>query len=424
MLQSHPCGRGLQGLAIALALIATAWLGVTARAVAGQPASPRPEARGLWVVRDSLRSRTGVEVAVLAAKALQMNFLLVQVNGDGTAFYDSQLIPRSDEVAPGFDALAYAIELGHQAGLEVHAWINAFTVGFLHIPPLSPQHVVRQHPEWVLFDERGRSLLSYARNESPDDLPAMMLDPGVPAVQSYVHDVVMEVVRRYDVDGIHLDYIRYPSHRYGYNPLARAAFQASAGFDPLALQDPAAFRTRYPGIDLNRARVQWDDWRRQQVTGLVRRLAQSIQAEKPWVKLSAAVFANQTDAVRYRFQDWPSWLRQGLLDFVAPMAYSEQTETVRQQIAAAVAVRGNRQVYAGLGAYRLVDDLPELLAKIEVVRSLGADGIVLFSSKSVVQELPVLRTLRERAFAEPTSIPAMPWKGPRAANAASRAGRP
>lgn len=386
------------------------------RESAGQPppeAPARIEARGFWVPRWDIQTAAGIDVAVTAAGLLGMNLLLIQVAGEGEAYYRSDLLPRPLAVAKDFDPLAYAIEKGHAAGIEVHAWINVYASGTLAGRPADPAHPLNQHPEWVTSDRWGRTLWDPAarRSKAADALPGMMWDPGVPAVRDFTVQVVQELIDRYDVDGIHLDYIRYPSPDYGYHPTSRTRFWAISGFDPLEFEsDPVAFRRKHGQALYDRLHAQWMQWRRDEVTALVRELYGAVRAVKPWVKVSAAVFADDAVALNDKLQDWHRWLEQGLVDFVVPMAYTTRSSTVSRWLTRAVQAAADRQVHAGIGAYLLTGNLAEFARQIDAARQAGADGIILFSQRSVTNSLETLQALLQGPFHERAAMPQMPWK--------------
>lgn len=133
--------------------------------------------------------------------------------------------------------------------------------------------------------------------------------------------------------------------------------------------DPLAYVRFYPQL--------WDWFRREQITDLVERISTAVKTSKPHVQVTAAVFANDEDALHRRFQDWKTWLERGLLDAVCPMAYSSDTETWKRQIAMALGFSFGHQVWAGIGAYR---QSPEsTLEKIALARRIGVNGVILFS---------------------------------------------
>ena len=236
-------------------------------------------------------------------------------------------------------------------------------------------------------------------------VPARMLDPGVPAVQDFVYQSVMEVVERYAVAGVHLDYARYPSRRFGYHPESVARFVAEHGFDPAALERDAATYISRHGVEAYRAQLAlWDDWRREQVTGLVARIRDAVKARRPGVRFTVAVHADVTDAVENRLQDWPAWIERGLVDAVVPMAYSQDTARVARQLEEAVALARDSgvDVYAGLGAHLLVDAPQTLAGQLEAARAAGADAVVIFSQETLLGS-PGIRDVLTAAWAHGSS---------------------
>lgn len=381
-------------------------------------AEPTEEARALWVVRTDMYSKANIDFMFNLAKAMGANVLIVQVTAGGETVVRSELYPRSPHVVQGFDPLAYVIELAHAEGIEVHAWINALVLGGFSTRPSDPMHIVNARPEFITYSADGRSLLEYLGRLTaniPSDLPGLVLEPTLPAVRAHVAAHAAEIARNYDVDGIHLDYIRYAGRGYGYHPETREAFKAEYGYDPLEFAPPnaVAFAEQH-GVAL-RAQLEraWDDYRRDAVTQTVVEVYEAVTAEKPWVVVSASVFANQNDAYQHRFQDWTKWLREGLIDLVIPMAYGTNPLVVRQQIAVATqsARLSGRHVYAGLGIYNIGADRQTLTTMIEDSRELGAQGFSLFSYQSIVGDLNTFLMVREMfGQGERPAVPAMPWK--------------
>ncbi|MBO8141263.1 MAG: family 10 glycosylhydrolase [Firmicutes bacterium] len=354
---------------------------------------PGRAVRGLWVVRHELATPGSIDQVLATAQEVGATDLFVQVNGRGEAYYRSSLLPPASGIDPGFDPLDYVLRRAKSKGLRVHAWINAFTAASLSSTPEHPDHVLNRHPDWVTVDRDGRTLWEYSLEEAMANVPARMLDPGLPGVQAFVFEAVMEVVERYPVDGIHLDYARYPSRRFGYHPESVARFQAVYGFDPGRLeQDAAAFVAQNGWDAFDQRMTQWDRWRREQVTGLMQQIRQGLKERRPGMLLSAAVHADIDDAVNNRLQDWPFWVRSGLLDFVVPMAYHRRPEPVAEQVAAAVsASEGRTPVYAGLAAHLLTGDPAQLAIQAETAYAAGARGIVVFSHE-VLAASPELRS--------------------------------
>ncbi len=371
------------------------------------------ELRGLWVVRTSMTTKESIERLVDLASRSNFNALFVQVNGRGEAYYTSSIVPTMPDVAPGFDPLAFCIERAHAGGLQVHAWINAFTVGRLGCREYQPEHVLTRHPEWALVDDDGVSTLDYTPEMGRGELVSVMLDPAIEGVKAYVHDVFMEVVRNYDVDGVHFDYIRYPAERFGYGDEARDAFRNLTGYDPLDLaKGSGAFEGRR-GDDLYRElSAKWGSFRCDQVTELVQRVYEDVKRARPGVAVSAAVFPDAEDAAEHRLQDWKPWLSRGIVDFVVPMAYTAQTARFAGHIGEAVkAAPGWGRVLAGVGAYNMLEDPAGCVEKITVARRLGAAGVVLFSYDSIQDRPDYWKALAEGPFEVRATAPAIARDG-------------
>lgn len=352
--------------------------------------------RGVYVVRHVLRKPETIDTAIAKAVEVGANALFVQVNGRAEAYYSSDVVVGAPDVIPGFDPLAYVLQQARQHNLRVHAWINAYTAGMLIEEPSDPGHVLRRNPQWVTVDRTGRSLWDYAWQEAQVHVPARMLDPGLPQVEDFVVAAVLDVAQNYAVDGIHLDYVRYPSTRFGFHPESAARFEAIHGFDPLALiQEAPTFVARHGRPEFERRVALWDDWRRQRVTDLVARVRGQLRDVGRDVVFSVAVDPDRAEAVSERLQDWPRWVEEGLVDAVVPMAYSPDGAIVVARIAEAVkrTKTGDVRVYGALGAYMVVDAPAVLEEQIKGAMSTGASGTIMFSSDTLVENAPIAETV-------------------------------
>ena len=356
----------------------------------------RREVRALWVVRTSLTSAEAIEKLVADARAGGINTLVVQVRGRGDAYYRSHREPRASALRDqpaGFDPLALVVARGHAAGIRVHAWINTHLVANLADLPVESEHVFVKHPEWLAVprkaaeellamdarDPRYVARIIQVSREDLSELEGLYTSPAHPAVQDHIAGVFRDVAQNYDVDGVHFDYVRYPSPAFDYNRTAverfRKAVEPTLGeAERSAL---AALAADHPLVYTERLPAAWDQFRRDQITALVARISREVKAVKPRLQVTAAVFANDEDAFFRRFQDWKSWLEQGFLDAVCPMAYTADTDVWKRQIAVARGYSFGRQVWAGIGAYRQSPDCA--LEKIRLARRIGVDGVIFFS---------------------------------------------
>lgn len=374
-----------------------------------------PEVRAMWVVRSSITSPGQVRDVVSTAKKYGYNTLFVQVRGRGDAYYNSTLEPRAEELANqplSFDPLAYVIQLAHADGIQVHAWLNTDYVWSAGRKPYSQEHIVNAHPDWLMRDVNGKYSLSGTEN-----CEGAFTSPANPAVRQHVHDVFLEVAKNYDIDGIHFDYIRYPNQNYDYSDAAVDGFKAYMNTrlavsqqQRLAQGGRLAYIRAFP--------AEWTNWRRQQVTDLVASVAHDVKAIKPWVVISAAVFADYKEAYSSKGQDWKAWLREGLLDVVVPMAYGSDTAKVAAQIKDAedAAREYHRYCYAGIGSWHISAASTE--AKIDAARAAGAQGIVLFSYGGVTKDGATeayLQNVDASSFQRRAVLPNLAWLGSRPA---------
>lgn len=368
------------------------------------------EYRGLWVVRTSMKSKESIEEVIDRASMNNFNFLLVQVNGRGEAYYESDIIPKVPGVPEDFDPLAFCIERAHAVGIDVHAWINAFTVGELGRKKYQENHVLTQHPEWCLVDSDSVSTFDYTHKMAKNEIVSIMLDPAIEGVKEYVRKVFMDVITKYDVDGVHFDYIRYPGKTYGYSKVARQMFKDLTGYDPIDIvKAPETFRNKaVDGKDLlGNINNEWDEFRRDQVTETVRRVYSDIKKIKPHIAVSCAVLPDINDSYNRKMQDWQKWIEEDIVDFIVPMVYTPDTHEFTTYMESAVEPFSGERVLAGVGVYRMLDNPMGCIEKIETARELGTSGIVLFSYDSIKDKADYWEALVSGPFESPAVTPVM-----------------
>jgi uncharacterized lipoprotein YddW (UPF0748 family) len=359
-----------------------------------EPLGP-PEVRGSWVVGNTLADPESVRAAVDEAVMMHLNTLMVQARARGDAIFASELEPQAMHLKPGSgDLLAEALRRA-PAGVEVHAWVNACLVANADALPSDPRHVTVAHPEWMavpeelaaeLFSKPPRdpsyreALAEYAAARK-SEVEGLFCDPVVPEYRAHVVAVAADLLRRYRLAGIHLDYIRYPSPKWGYSRTALELFRADLERDlPPAERAALAGRARTdPSIYARKYPARFADFRRAGVTRLVEEVG--AVCRQRGVLLTAAVFPDLADAREKRLQDWGAWLSRGLLDAACPMVYTTDAAKFEEQVKAAVAAQGRRQIWAGMGAWKL--DAKEIARRVEVVREERAAGVILFSHHSL-----------------------------------------
>lgn len=353
------------------------------------------EVRALWVQRGSLASPASIASVVSMATLGRFNTLIVQVRGRGDAFYESRHEPRPPLLArqpASFDPLKLMLERAHGAGLKVHAWVNVNLVSDAE-PPAARRHIVRLHPEWLmvprpLAQELGRMnprdpryvrrLSEYARARS-DRVEGIYLSPIHRGAADHATKVIGDIVSRYDVDGIHLDYIRFPNDEFDYSAKALDEFRSDIT-SKITGAERREYASRARGRPLFYTEMfpqGWQEFRRSRLTALLTRIRATVKGRRPRAMLTAAVFPDANDAANRRFQNWGGWLEAGLLDAICPMAYTTDSSVFRAQIANVEQRAGRRAVWAGIGAYQISP--AAAVENIRAARQLGAEGIVLFS---------------------------------------------
>lgn len=368
----------------------------------------------LWVKENTLLTPDGVRAAVATAREIGAGALFVQVLARGEAAYRSSIWPAAwHDQRPagefvGGDPLAMAVALAHRSPrIEVHAWVNAYTWGELGANLAGSQHPLARHPEWVTYDEDARSLWTYGPQTRPGVVGALFVDPALAGVQRTMLETIQEIVRRYDVDGVHLDYVRYPWAGAGYHPDSLRAFWQSyeamsrSGEDetPVTVRLPDApgshgvTDARPPKPATQAEKAAWNVFRARQVTALVEKVATFVRQEAPSVRLTAAVQAGAQHAYESFLQEWPDWLQRGLLDGVLLMSYTTSQRTLVSWVEEAKRLSSGAPVFAGIGAYMLAGQPQAVVAQARAAVQAGADGVALFSFETLESEPSMLSAL-------------------------------
>lgn len=321
-------------------------------------------------------------------QAAGINTVLFQARIRSTTAYASALEPW-DEVftgtpgkAPGYDPLRFVTDECHRRGMELHAWVVAFPIctvaserrlGAKALPRRRPDLCVRCGDRW-------------------------MMDPGVPGTADYLADICGEIVRAYDVDGIHLDYVRYPEQGIPWN-------------------DARTYR-RY-GKGRNMA-----DWRRGNVDRCVQKVSAAVKAVRPWVKVSCSPVGKYADLPRQSsygwnardavFQDAQGWLRNGWMDMLFPMMYFDGRHFYPFALDWQENAAG-RPVVPGLGIYFLSPreknwDLGVISRQLYFLRDTGMGGAAFFRSRFFTDNVKGLYDFVANDFyRRPALVPAMTW---------------
>jgi uncharacterized lipoprotein YddW (UPF0748 family) len=416
--------RAILALVVAVVLVLSA-PGGSSSPSAAEPEAP-PEVRALWVLRTSLASPESIASLVRSARAHGFNTLLVQVRGRGDAYFNNGIEPRAAELQhqpAGFDPLETVLTTAHAAGLRVHAWVNVNLVSSAVDLPIAREHLVYRHPDWLMVPREIAQDVAKVPADSPayvgklarwtraqtGELEGLYASPIIPAAVDYLQGIVRDLAKRYPLDGLHFDYARYPNTRFDYSRLALAEFRNTVRSrldDALRRQLDAREK-----VDLFAyADALPDDWRAFRIarmTSLMRRLRTAVKAERPDALVTVATKPELREAYDDRLQDWGTWLQEGIVDVVCPMAYTPEAARFADQISSAHLAANGRPIWAGIGAYRLSPS--QTVDNIRTARRLGAAGVILFSYDSLTDPRVVapdyLAQVARVAFAAPASSP-------------------
>ncbi len=364
------------------------WFGIVAavsiiRGVLNASSSPPPPVCALWVTRFDYTTPADVRSIIDNVAAAGFTDVFFQVRGNATVFYKSELEPWAFELSgnkveilgsdPGWDPLQLALDTARPHGLRVHAYMNVLP-GWkgLEDPPPAAGQLWTAHPDWFMVDSLGQKML-------PTSGWYSFINPVLPEVRAHLRGIVAELCQ-YEVDGIHLDYIRYP---HDYHLVARQRYPNASDEEIMRhadySYDPASQAALFDRYGWNVSKRQITKFRCDSVTRVVRDISYVVQLKKPGrCLLTASVMDNPVDGKTHAYQDSGAWVRQGLVDWVVQMNYG--TTSFDRYLRAMKKVAGRRKfrssVVVGINCK---NDTADLLAQLDKVRASGSRGVSLFS---------------------------------------------
>ncbi|MFA5096250.1 MAG: family 10 glycosylhydrolase [Candidatus Omnitrophota bacterium] len=353
--------------------------------------------KGVWVTvfsaRKVLYSRDAAAKLINACKAAGIDEIYLQVYQSGKAYYDSQSAPGAKyaEILKSFgsDPVDFLLGEAVKNNIKVFAWVNLLSLG--------------QNDKADIVEEFGKDIFTrdqYLRisgRSSPNESDKyylrdehLFLEPGDQRVARYLISVVEEIIERYPrLSGVHLDYARYPM-TVPFSPGSRfTKFGLSYGFGKENIERFSEWTGLDPlkGLKSEKDHSLWDDWRRQQLTSLVRRIAKRLKDRSSGLLVSAAVVPAAERAYSSMFQDWPYWLEDGILDYVILMNYTRDKQLTKEIVRSSLGLRQKGKVYVGIGLYLMKDEPETFLEQYRAVKALSPDGIAFFSYDDLTPEV-------------------------------------
>jgi uncharacterized lipoprotein YddW (UPF0748 family) len=308
---------------------------------------------GLWVTRWDYQTQSDIRTIVADAASMGITDLYWQVRGQGDAYYRSDLEPWGEELTrprgeegksarsrdrtldPGFDPLALAIDKAHRQGVRVHAWINVMPLWRGKTPPIDQSHPFYTHPEWRLTDETGKP--------QPLGDGYVVVNPVLDSVQDHIVAVAGDIADRYNIDGIHLDYIRFLTDELGKEKLYPGDAQSLSLYARM-VGDRATIG------QLNRTKYR--AWIRDRITTLVKRIGRESLDGHTEIRYSAAVWRRPDLAKDQYLQDAQRWVNEGMVDEIMPMIYTEKDTQFEDDLEAWYSAVDRKRVLAGIGVYK------------------------------------------------------------------------
>ena len=367
-------------------------------------ASPKYEIRAAWITTigglDWPKTKATSEYGIKQQKEelcrhldmlkrANFNTVLFQTRLRGDVIYPSIYESFAESLTgrtggnPGYDPLKFAIEECHKRGMELHAWMVCIPAGNdRQVKLLGNKSVVKKKPSMCIHFKR-----------------AWYLDPGNPETAGYISAIAKEIVMNYDVDGIHLDYIRYPENGENF-------------------PDTKTFKKYGKGKSIAQ-------WRRDNITEIVRRIHNEVKNIKPWVKVSSSPVGKYNDTRRYSskgwnaynavFQDAKLWMESGIHDAVFPMMYFRDNQFYPFALDWQENKHG-RWVVPGLGVYFLEHkakewDIDEIMRQIHFIRNNRLDGQAFFRNEFLMKNTCGLTdSLSHKFYSSPAAVPPMTWQ--------------
>lgn len=362
-----------------------------------QPLSEDTVNRGVWVSvfseKKALYSKEGVNNLIAQCKKAKINQIYLQIFQSGNAYYDSKICNRTkyEQIikVSGLDTLDLLLSEAQQNNISVFAWLNILSLG--------------SNDKADILNKYGSSVLTcdqYQRPSKTSSRPELdkyylrenmiFLEPGDPRVQEYVLNVVNEIINRYPLfSGIHLDYVRYPSPvpfipgtrfnnfglTYGYGEKNIERFKNKTGLNSLGV------------LNNEDEYLAWDNWKRQQVTELVRKISSLVKVKSADLSVSCAVIPLIERSYSNAFTDWSSWLEEGIIDYAVLMAYTKDNQFAKEMVKSSLGHRGKGKIYIGIGVFLMKNNPDLFFNQYRLISELSPDGIVFFSIDDLTDQL-------------------------------------
>jgi len=361
---------------------------------------------GTWVTVFSpgkiLYSRENADHMIEICKKSGIDHVYIQIYRENKAYYDSDITDRSnfDIISESFgqDPVKYLISECGKNDIDIYAWVNLLSVAQNTDTDIQK----KIGPAAVTLDRHERTSYDPGNKDTFDDYyireNQLFLEPGNKKVRKYLVSVIEEILKKYPgFNGIHLDYVRYP---------VIVPFVPGSRFDSHGISYGYTYRNmlnfkKHSGLDVKKMEKtrenfrKWDDWRRSRVTALVKEISGTVKAISPDTELSCAVISSVDLAYISYFQDWTRWLREGLIDYVVTMNYTEDLPFFELRSRSSLMEGLKDKIYVGVGSYLFNNDTEITKKEIRDLGPLSPGGIVIFSYDDIEGDIELQEFLSE-----------------------------
>lgn len=353
------------------------------------------ELKGVWI-RPEYYNKNDIVNTLDKIKNNGINNIFIETYYHGKTIFPSETMERYGfikqyEDYQGFDPLKIWINEAHKRKIKVHIWFQSFYVG--NKPPEStPCSILSVHPEWANYQKKNADSGKIAYSVSEHN--GYFIDPANPQVQTFLYELIFEIISKYKPDGINLDYIRYPQalssgysnydqSNWGYTRYARTEFEQLYGVDP---------------IELTTSDVLWSYWtnyRCNKVTNFVKKVSNLCRCNG--VTITAVIFPNRTSAYETKLQDWKIWSINNMVDGFTPLFLTCDDKTAMSLMEEVIKNKSaGTRLYAGLFVTFMNGTNTDLIKQIHATRKYSLNGLILFDYAHLGDEY--LNTLSKSVF--------------------------
>ena len=349
---------------------------------------------GLWVVRYAVTTKADIDNVLSTAVELNITDIFFQVRALGYSYYNSRCEKKADIVKGDFDPLRYVIKKSASTGIRIHAWVNMFYIWAGDEFPSNKDHIIYRSTDHIL---RNNGFPDY-QNLKKNGHEGFFLDPGAADVQIDLLDILKEIAGSYDLAGIHLDYYRYPSLTFSFSPAGRTRYMLNKFYDPWDIYESSQNYSKKRGYEVFLHADK--EYRKSLTTTLsnyLHYISEVAKAIQPDLEISVAVKPDPAEAKHRYFQDWLTWVRDKICDFVVLMNYRTDWldfESVLKQLSDR---NMKERIIVGVSTYN--QDVGAVLKRLEATRKEGFTGYSIFSYNHLNKNKDYLHKLRRQIIA-------------------------